>query len=179
MPAPARTLRLGLFQASGDMKVNLDPLIRFFKHLPKSGDVELAVLKCHLLCEEVLTKLIERHLRYPEHLLNAKLSFAQKISLAKCCSGNNVEWLWPALHKLNKARNQLAHGLSSEILDAKLQEFIAHVEASEGTTPPEMTQPPFGKFQWAAFRVFASLAVIAHFDPTELKIPSLLGTTDS
>jgi len=39
-----------------EMKADLTPLIRFIEHLPKNGDLELSLLKCHLLVEEVLTK---------------------------------------------------------------------------------------------------------------------------
>lgn len=65
------------------MKVDLAPLVRFMKYLPKDGDEDLALLKCHLLVEEMLTKLIERNLSHPEHLIDARLGFFQKMCIAR------------------------------------------------------------------------------------------------
>lgn len=145
------------------------------EHLPKNGDVELGLLKCHLLVEEVLTKLISRATRNPEFLAKARLSFAQKISLARALSDiDREDWVWAALKKLNDARNELSHGLLPEQINAKLDDFVGFVEGSQGTPSQEVIGPTFGHFQWAAFKLFTRIAGHAHFDPTELKIPTVL-----
>jgi len=137
--------------------------------------MELALLKCHLLIEEVLTKIITRSAKHPEFILNAKLSFAQKASLARSLSDLEKEtWAWGALRKLNDARNELAHGLAKPQIKAKLEEFITFVEAEQATPEKDVISPTFGRFQWAAFKLFAFFAAYAHFDPTTLKIPTLL-----
>lgn len=154
------------------MKVDLTPVLRFFEHLPRGADPDLALLKCHLLCEEVLTKSIERQLRNPKTLPKTRLSFSQKTHLARClyCEKQD-EWIWVALKKLNDARNELAHGLTRQNIEDEIEAFTVFVETQQGAPSPHVATPPFGRFQWAAFRVFARLAAWAHYDPT-LQIPS-------
>lgn len=157
------------------MMLNLEPVIRFMQHLPRNGDVELSLLKCHLLVEEVLTKLIERNLRHPNHLRKARLNFFQKMCMAR--SLNDLEgqaWIWGALKRLNEARNALAHGLEADEIQRKLEAFILFVEAEEGAPNPKRLGQAFGRFQWAAFKVFAPLAAHAHLDISALRIPTLL-----
>lgn len=157
------------------MKVDLKPLVRFMEHLPKNGDVELGLLKCHLLVEEVLTKVVTRAARSPEHILKGRFTFAQKISLARGLGDiPDNDWVWAALKKLNEARNELSHGLSVEQITSKLETFISYIESSQGIPPSDVISPPFGRFQWAAFIVFTHVSAYAHFDPTELKIPTVL-----
>ncbi|MGH6919878.1 MAG: hypothetical protein ACREJ0_19495, partial [Geminicoccaceae bacterium] len=107
------------------MKLDLEPLVRFMEHLPKDGDEELALLKCHLLVEEVLTKLIEKKLRHATYLPKARLSFDKKVWIAR--SLNDLEkpaWVWGAVKRLNEARNALAHGLEVEDIRRKIDAFI-------------------------------------------------------
>jgi hypothetical protein len=157
------------------MKLDLTSLVRFMKHLPKDGDEELALLKCHLLVEEVLTKLIERRLRHASYLREARLSFEKKVWIAR--SLNDLEepaWVWPAVKRLNEARNALAHGLEVENIRRKIETFIGLVEAQEGPPNPEQLRGAIGRFQWAAFHVFSLLAAHAHVDFSALRIPTLL-----
>lgn len=157
------------------MKLDLAPLTRFLQHLPKNGDVELALLKCHLLIEEVLTKLIARSTKHPEFLPKVRLSFAQKVWLARTITNLGEEsWSWEALRRLNEARNELAHGLLAQELNGKLDEFIRVVEDKHGAPADSVIGGPFGRFQWAAFTVFSFFSHHAHFDPTALKISTLL-----
>jgi hypothetical protein len=157
------------------MRLNLAPLSRFIKHLPKNGDIELGLLKCHLLVEEVLNRLISRKAINPEFLAKARLSFSQKVSLARALSDIDPEdWVWAALKKLNDARNELSHGLSAEQIDAKLNDFVFFVESYQGRPSQEEVSQTFGRFQWAAFKLFTRIVGYADFDPTELKIPTVL-----
>ena len=153
------------------MKFDLTPLTRFIEHLPRNGDLELSLLKCHLLVEEVLTKLILDSTKHPNYVQKARLTFAQKTSLARSVS--NLEhrtWLWRAIAKLNDARNELAHGLSVEDIKAKLEEFVRFVEAEEGAPGSDVITQTFGRFHWAAYKVFGVLSAYAHFDPTAVKL---------
>lgn len=151
------------------MKLDLQPMIRFLGHLPKNGDTELSLLKCHLLIEEVLTKLIVKAAKHPEYVQKARLTFAQKSLIARSMSDLEREtWLWGALKKLNDARNELAHGLSLEEIRSRLDDFIRFVEAEKGAPETDSIGPTFGAFHWAAFRVFTILSTYAHFDPTQV-----------
>jgi hypothetical protein len=128
-----------------------------------------------LLIEELLTKLIERNLRHPQHLLKVQLRFSQKSWLAR--SLNDLEdqaWVWGAVKRLNEARNALAHGLEVENIQRKLEAFTMFVEAQQGAPNPQQLSQAIGRFQWAAFQVFSLLAAHAHFDASALLIPTIL-----
>ena len=153
------------------MKANIEPLIRFIEHLPRSGDIELSLLKCHLLIEEVLTRLILRSAKHPEHIFKARLTFQQKTSIVRgLCDFESKVWVWDALSKLNSARNELSHGLSVEVIGAKVDDFILFVEREHGVPDEKLLSATFGHFHWAAFKLFTQLVAYAHFDPTSLRI---------
>jgi hypothetical protein len=158
------------------MKLDLTPMLRFMEHLPKNGDLELGLLKVHLLCEEVLTKAIDRHLPMPGPLEKAKLSFAQKIHLGHCFyPAEKTAWLWPALQKMNRARNQLAHGLATQQIVEQIDIFIDFVEQNIKPPEPQHLSAKFGRFHWAAFHVFSILSGAAHYDPSQSRSPTILG----
>jgi len=129
------------------MKVESPPLVRFIEHLPKNGDLELSLLKCHLLVEEVLTKLILDSTKHPNYVRKARLTFAQKTSLARSISDlEHRAWLWGAIAKLNHARIELVHGLSVDDVKEKLDEFVRFVEAEEGAPSSDVITQTFGRF---------------------------------
>ncbi len=145
------------------------------ERLPNNGDVELAILKCHLLIEELLTKIITRRAINPHFVEKANLTFSQKVHLARAYSKLEKEtWLWGSIRKLNGTRNELAHGLSVEQIQDKCNSFIEVVENAQGKPKENLLGPTFNRFHWAAFKVFSTLAAYAHFDPTKLRIPTLL-----
>lgn len=145
------------------------------EHLPKSGDVELTILKCHLLIEELLHKIIVKKAESPNYIERANLRFIQKMYLAKAFTKSGIEpWVWGAMKKLNKTRNKLAHGLSTGEIKTEYESFIQVVESATGVPEDNLVTENFSKFHWAAFKVFGSLSAYAHFDPTSQKIPTIL-----
>ena len=157
------------------MKLYLETLVRFMRHLPKTGDVELSLLKCHLLIEEVLIQLIERNLNHPDYLLKARLSFVQKMWIARSLYDlERRAWVWGAVKQLNEARNALAHGLEADEIGNKLEAFVSFVEAEQGAPDPEELSHAFGRFQWAVFKVFVILSAHAQIEFSALRIPTLL-----
>ena len=149
-------------------------------HLPKNGDVELTILKCHLLIEELLHKIIVKKADNPNYIERSNLRFIQKMYLARAFTKSGIEpWVWGAVKKLNKTRNELAHGLSSDEIKTEYESFIQVVESATGALEDNLVTKNFSKFHWAAFKVFSSLSAYVHFDPTSLKIPTLLtGVTE-
>jgi len=147
------------------MKLDFKPMVKFLECLPKNGDVELSLLKTHLLIEEVLTKIITDRALNPEYIEASKLQFHQKVNLAKAFSHiHNEGWLWGAIKKLNNARNKLSHNLSNSEISEKIEEFICFVE-SEQTKPEEPhLSEKFGRFHFAIFQVFTKLSVYSEFD---------------
>ncbi len=81
----------------------------------ESDDAALIILKGHLVIEERITAVIEKFVFRPEHLDKARLTFAQKVNVARSMSlderGNSV---WEMIEKLNALRNKLSHSLDGE-----------------------------------------------------------------
>lgn len=157
------------------MKIDLEPLIRFFGNLPKGDNEELALLKAHLVIEEVLTKIIEDRVKHPEQLRKARLRFAQKMYLARSLADlEHQSWVWGAVKALNDARNELAHGLAKNEIEEKVGEFVRLVESAQGVPDDALLSPSFGRLHWALFKVFAVFSTYAHVDLSHLKISTVL-----
>jgi hypothetical protein len=157
-------------------KLDLTPLLRFMETLPKSGDVELTLLKCHLLIEEVLTQIISKALNNPEHVKGARLSFSQKTHITRATTElAHAPWIWQALKLLNKARNELSHNLTSHEIEEKLEKFIAHVKGHNNEIPEEALNEKFTRFHWAVFATYTVVASHANFDPASVKPLTILG----
>ncbi|WP_394237104.1 hypothetical protein [Pseudomonas anguilliseptica] len=160
-------------------KFDPEPLIRFMKVLPKNGDIELTLLKCHLLSEEVLTKLISKAFKNPKHLSDARLSFSQKIKLARAANEiNHASWVWKALELLNQARNELSHSLALEETQERINKFVLHVKSHSDETPSNVITEKFTEFHWAIFNVYLIIVAAANFDPASIKIKTLLDDVD-
>lgn len=102
---------------------------RFIRLLPTIDDPALVVLKGHLLIEELLNDIIENCCDLPQHVSEAKLSFIQKLKLARALvgknmKGENVDEPWRSLEELNSLRNKLAHHIEPRDLDKKIDAFI-------------------------------------------------------
>ena len=94
--------------SSFDFQKSLSTLTR------RPDDNLYAVLKAHLLFEEMLRQHLAQLATNGEHLEGARLTFSQLIALNRAMSPN-IEadsWLWSAIIKLNKLRNIFAHELS-------------------------------------------------------------------
>jgi len=91
----------------------------------KSGaDIEMILLKVHLLIEEQLQSFVDGAVRDTSLLARARFSFAQRLILAEAlhrapeCFGYG--WAWEAVRFLNTLRNQMAHNLESKDFSIKL-----------------------------------------------------------
>ncbi|NRA17468.1 MAG: hypothetical protein HRU04_18420 [Oceanospirillaceae bacterium] len=89
----------------------------------------MKILRGHYLIEQKLNDLLDIAVLYPD-VLNAsnapQINFHTKCFLVKALipEVSIAPWLWPSIHKLNRARNKMAHGLESEKLDASIAIFI-------------------------------------------------------
>lgn len=177
-----RSCREMLMNSPSDLSF-LHYLARFVAHLPENGDKELSLLKCHLMIEEVLTVIIERHMVRPEFLQKAArdgrdLRFQDKLLLAKCLTlSSEDDWIWKAIAALNAARNRLAHRLDRKEVDAKLEEFMNCVERSvkEGPPPADAFVGKMQRFQLCACRLFMETVHRAEVDPSDIRIKDILG----
>lgn len=89
----------------------------FDEHFAFGTDDVALVLKAHLLAEEMCRDFCDNAVPRPEALRKARLSFSQIVRLAESLVPTFSvalpigEFLWPALHKLNRIRNLMAHAL--------------------------------------------------------------------
>jgi hypothetical protein len=155
-------------------KVPAEDLIRFFENLPRNGDVELTLLKGHLLIEEMLQLLIDEKLANPSVIEDARFSFHQRLCLARAFyTGGHLEWVWLAGQKLNAVRNKLAHSLEARDIQSKIDEFVTLVEETQGQPDTEVLSPVFGRLHWALFKVHLTLSACLRVKPT--RVHTLLG----
>jgi hypothetical protein len=90
------------------------------------------VLKGHLVIEEKITSVIEKFVFHPECLEDARLTFAQKLSVSRSISLDESENpMWDLIAKLNRLRNALSHSLEGEprvkAMDALRAAYIREV----------------------------------------------------
>lgn len=87
----------------------------------KVDDITLITLKGHLVIEEHLSDIISKFVHHSSEAENAKLSFHQKVFIARSMSlkENNNE-VWDLILAINSLRNDLAHSLESNKRENKL-----------------------------------------------------------
>lgn len=113
---------------------------RFQEHIQISDDLTLMILKGHLLIEEQIWLLLCNRLTSVEALEKAELTTHQKLCLAEALvddfsrSGQDTNWLWPALKKLNKLRNDIAHNLTPSGIADRIRDFIDRCPEKLGTS---------------------------------------------
>lgn len=138
-----------------------DPIDRFIQHYPVDGGMDLAVLRIHLLIEELLFAIISARFPYPSRIEKAKLTFSQKTHLAKASFhyDSSEGWIWGAIDALNAARTSMAHHLDPHRTSIKAAAFIDLVKASvkhPHAQRPEKVDP----LLWAGFVLHGELARI-------------------
>ncbi len=104
---------------------------RFLAELPYGKDQELVLLKGHILIEEQMRLVIDRRVRNPDALreANCEPDCRQAIALAQSFFPPDHEpWLWKALEKLNKIRNDIAHNiLPRQSLNDRINAWVESV----------------------------------------------------
>lgn len=114
----------------------LEAIRRFVRHLPRTEDMTLVILKGHLLIEALLREVIARKFAKPESLKEAKLGFSQCVFIAEAIYAKETpSWLWVALHKLNTIRNHLAHNLEPKGVEDRIADFVDYVEGYRDKSP--------------------------------------------
>jgi hypothetical protein len=107
------------------------------KHFPKTGKLEYAVLKAHLIIENVLAQYIRCTsfvLVEPEEL---NFTFRQKLEIAVLHGfGNGCPITVPSVELLNKVRNQIAHTFT---FDKNLVDEMIRVNADDEVDCKKLT----------------------------------------
>jgi len=107
--------------------MNLDPLEEIGRHLEKTDDSTLLILRAHLLVEERLRDILARICRAPDELRAARMSFHQVLCLCRAVVGRHDEPVWDFVVRLNEVRNRMAHHLDPGDLDELLGSVVAQL----------------------------------------------------
>ena len=112
---------------------------RFKKHLPRSKDLTLIVLKGHLLLEEVINLWLTQLLKNPSALNLSELSFSKRLCLLRSLlPDGSFSDAFKATEKLNVLRNKLAHHLDHPKIESLINDFVGVLEDPD--TPIEEYQ---------------------------------------
>jgi hypothetical protein len=100
--------------------------------LRPGADLQMVLLKAHLLIEELLQSFLEHSVINGALLADARLSFHQRLLLAQALhpdpSRFDTEWVWSSVRALNSLRNQMVHNIEPKEFDAQLDRFTDTVE---------------------------------------------------
>jgi hypothetical protein len=103
---------------------------KFLEVLPHGKELDLVILKAHLLIEEQINLVIDNNVQNPKALKAIKLTCFQKILLAQALLPIEIDKrFWVAAEKLNNIRNLIAHNISDKGLNHKIDDFITSVPA--------------------------------------------------
>ena len=135
----------------------LEAFQRFLSLLPHGKDLDLVILKAHLLIEEQVNALIDERLKTFSALKKAHLGSFHRICLAESFFPSDFQpWLWPALRKLNELRNDIAHQLSPAGIDASVDHIIKSIPGEIGKVS-NTRQEQFEMTLWSMFDAVSEL----------------------
>ncbi|WP_057833215.1 hypothetical protein [Colwellia sp. TT2012] len=116
---------------------------KYMELIPDINDLSLVTLKGHLIIEEILYFIVLKHCSFPKYLDEARLSFAQLTALTKALINIPLhECAFPAIGKLNKLRNNLAHNISSDKAANLAKELVllCKIDSLEDKSLPEQVR---------------------------------------
>lgn len=96
------------------------------ENLESIEDVELILLKGHLVIDQLLTELLQLSMKDPERLKSINPMFAKKLEIYLAIAGNSIitEGLEKTLKDLNSLRNKLSHNLKHPNFNKMLVEWV-------------------------------------------------------
>ena len=143
---------------------------RFLELLPHGKDIDLVILKGHLLIEEQVKEIIRQKLPNPDAINIDRMSCHQAICLAQALLPiGHEEEFWGAAKKLNELRNNIAHKLSPEEREQKIDKFVACVPVDwEG----EDKSQTFELSIWSLFAYISGFVDGALSDDMKYMVPS-------
>ena len=151
---------------------------RILQHLPIRGNVVLTLLKGHLLVEETIRRCVDRKLARSRPIEEAQLTFHQACCLTRALyPAEGMGWVWEAIKKLNRLRNDLAHNLEPVGFQKRVEEFQDFVTQSTLLPDPIEIQQEMGRLALT----FAKLIAFIHvgLSPLPDHFASTLSHVDS
>jgi hypothetical protein len=137
----------------------------------------LVILKGHLIIEETLTEIISTFVFHAEQLEGARLSFSQKVAIARSMSldEHNNE-MWQLIAAINRLRNELAHALSSPKRVEKTKALLNLHEKLGGIMTTDEKETP--EHILLSFSVTYSLGFLSGFLEEVRRFKSMLEDMD-
>ncbi|OGQ97877.1 MAG: hypothetical protein A2505_03050 [Deltaproteobacteria bacterium RIFOXYD12_FULL_55_16] len=144
-----------------------DAFEQFMQHMPLEGDMDLIVLKGHLLVQEGLWSILEKRLKNPKVVEknDQQFGFFQLMCVGQALveedevQFHEANWLWNSIVKLNELRNKIAHKLDCAGLEDRINYIIS--------LPPEKLDGMNGntttinRFSYACFQMCLMLEILA------------------
>lgn len=105
-------------------------LVRFQKHIPRSKDITLIILKGHLLVEQEMNDILDDILTESKALREARMTFSHRLAIIKSIYGPLSRSIFPynQIIKLNSLRNQLVHNMEPRDLEKNIVAFVQEIE---------------------------------------------------
>lgn len=131
---------------------------RFLTRLPHGKDVDLLILKAHLLMEEQINAILRKRLRNPEVLLaEEKFESFYRVLLAQSLFVPNHQlWMWRALCQLNKLRNRIAHQIDPKGRESIMEDIIHSIPGAAGNDPRQLQE----RFEFALWLLFSAVSAL-------------------
>src|SRR5690554_5207536 len=107
---------------------NIDKVVARFNKLIPDKDIELIILKGHLLIEEILQDILEYFTKNRKYLLEINLTFYQKLYLCRSLVSFFHPHIFDSIKLLNEIRNNLAHNLEPKDFNKKIDKLIGMFE---------------------------------------------------
>ena len=136
-------------------------------------DTTALILNSHLLLEAMLYKFVQSKVISSQFLDEARLSFYQILNIAKSFRNENqIEqeaWMWKLIEYINRLRNKLAHNITVEGIESKIEHIYEiadhHIDIyAPGADPSEREAK---KLQ---FFLIILCTVVFHLDKPDFKI---------
>lgn len=108
-----------------NLEASLNVFNTYFPH--ERVDRDIIILRGHQLAESLLYAFIKRNVHNPKHIDSFFIRWEPLLALVRAMKTSDeqeYQWVWNSLFKLERARNQIAHNLETEILDKKITDFI-------------------------------------------------------
>ncbi len=153
-------------------------LAKLEEHLRYVDESALVILKGHLVIEEALNEIIRTFVFHSEQLEGARISYAQKVALARSMSldEHNNE-MWQLVLAVNSLRNELAHALTSPKRVTKTKALIdLHKKLRGSTTVADGSEVP--EHVLLSFAVTYALGFLSGFIEEVRRFRSMLDGMD-
>lgn len=137
-------------------------------HLPSDdADDVLIVLKGLLLIESLVQAFVRRRVLNPDAIDAVRLNSSLMICLgeALCLPGEDPKWLWTRVRELNALRNKLAHKLTTDGMQERIDAFVREVDRTQNLARPTLAG--------AISRLYGMLKGLSdHADDPDFKLPT-------